>query len=472
VTSSLRTRLLIGTIGGMALLLAGLSVTVYAVIRHALVAEFDVSLTSTAEILAASVEFEAGVIDAEFEEQHLREFNDAEQPAYYQVWRRDGEVVCRSPLVGAHDLPRLHGPVGAPIHSACRDPHNHRRLRAVGLTFVPRTDPQDQDPPRRATEQDALVMVVARDASRLYGQLAFLRWLLLGVAGATTALALLVAAVVVRRGLGPLDSIAAEIAAIREDDLGTRIGQGPLPGEIAPIRDRLNALLSRLEKAFDRERRITADVAHELRTPLAGIRATIEVALTRQREAGEYRSVLSQCLEITAGMETLVANLLMLARLDAGATTLQMERIDLAELADSIRAPFAEKVAARGLTWENGIGEDFVVHSDRVSLRMILSNLLDNAVEYTASAGHIGITARQAGDKVEIAVANTGCTLTREQAAQVFERFWRADAARGQTGVHCGLGLALVQEMAKALHGSATAEVRGNTLTVRVTLPV
>jgi signal transduction histidine kinase len=455
----------------MVLLLVCFSVTVYAVIRRALTAEFDSSLTSTVEILSASVELEAGTIDAEFEEQHVREFNDAQQPAYYQVWKSDGEVVCRSPLLGAHDLPRLYGPAGTPVHSTFRDHQDHRRLRAVGLTFVPRIDPEDPNTATPASDRGAVVMVVARDASRLYRQLALLRWLLVGAAGATAALALLVASVVVRRGLKPLESIAAEIATIGQDDLGARLAEGALPDEIAPVRDRLNALLSRLEAAFERERRITTDVAHELRTPLAGIRATIEVALTKQRDNAEYRSVLSECLEIATGMETLVANLLMLARLDAGAATLQMERIALNELVDSIWAEFGNKAASRGITWENNIGDNLVVHSDRVRLRMILSNLLDNAAEYAGSSGRIWTTARRTGNKVEITVANTGCTLTGEQAAQVFERFWRADAARGETGVHCGLGLALVQEMAKALHGSAMAEIQDGTFTVTITLP-
>jgi len=317
----------------------------------------------------------------------------------------------------------------------------------------------------------ALVIVVARDASKLHSQLSFLKWLLLAAAGATAGLSLLVAAVAVRRGLGPLQSIATEIAAIGENDLAARVGDAPVPAEILPIKDRLNGLLSRLEKAFDSERRITADVAHELRTPLAGIRATIEVALGRKRGGAEYRSALSECLGMAVGMQALTDNLLTLVRLDARAVALQVERIVLAEFVDSIWLTFREKAAAREISFENRIPEDLAVDSDAVNLGTVFSNLLSNAVEYADSPGRVWITARHSDAMVEIAVANTGCRLTNEQVAQVFDRFWRADAARAETGVHCGLGLALVQEMTKALHGSATADVRDGTFTVRVTLP-
>jgi two-component system sensor histidine kinase QseC len=268
-----------------------------------------------------------------------------------------------------------------------------------------------------------------------------------------------------------LQSIATEIAAIGENDLTARVGSAPVPAEIAPIKDRLNGLLARLEKAFDSERRITADVAHELRTPLAGIRATLEVALGRERNSTEYRSALSECLAMAVGMQALTDNLLTLARLDASAVTLQVERIVLAEFVDSIWLAFREKAAAREISFENRIPEGLAVNSDAVNLGTVLSNLLSNAVEYADSPGQIWITARQMDAEVEIAVANTGAALTGEQLAHVFDRFWRSDRARAETGVHCGLGLALVQEMAKALHGRATAEVQNGTFTARVTLP-
>ena len=171
--------------------------------------------------------------------------------------------------------------------------------------------------------------------ARFTSQLDFLKWLLLGAAGVTTGLALLVGNVVVRRGLHPLQSIAAEIAAIDEKCLDAHIAEESTPAEILPIRDRLNNLLSRLREAFERERRFSANVAHELRNPLAGMRSTIEVTLTRDRGGPEYRQALSDCLGIIDGMQAMVGNLLLLARMDADQMTFHPERIVLSELVDS-----------------------------------------------------------------------------------------------------------------------------------------
>jgi signal transduction histidine kinase len=103
---------------------------------------------------------------------------------------------------------------------------------------------------------------------------------------------------------------------------------------------------------------------------------------------------------------------------------------------------------------------------------MILSNLLSNAVEYTNNAGQIWVTACRGDDCVEITVSNTGCSLTSEQVSQVFDSFWRGDSSRKDTGVHCGLGLALVQRLVRALGGSVIVELQaGGIFVVRITLP-
>ena len=116
----------------------------------------------------------------------------------------------------------------------------------------------------------------------------------------------MIAPVVVRHGLAPLNAIAAQIGAIRRRTSRHVSIREPTPREIAPIQDRLNDLLPRLQASFQRERRFTADVAHELRTPLAGVRSTIEVTLMRARPSQEYQAVLSECLGIVQNMQTMV----------------------------------------------------------------------------------------------------------------------------------------------------------------------
>jgi signal transduction histidine kinase len=476
VKRSLRTRLIIGVIGGMLLLLSIFSLTVYAVIRRALTNQFDASLTSTARILAASAELDNGEFDLELEVQDMQEFRRAERPTYYQFWWHKGNAVVRSPSLGKNDLLRFEGPLDVPVFRALQ--RNGQPLRAIGLKFEPREvkkTKRDGDHKRNEYKQRArrqtFTLVVARDASDLYGQLRFLCWLLLIASAGIIILSFLVAVFVVRQGLNPLHSIASEISTISEDDLAARVGTTSVPAEILPIKNRLNDLLSRLEDAFKRERCLTADVTHELRTPLAGLRSTIEVTLTRNRNTTEYQTVLNECLAIVETMQTMVNNLLMIARLDARQLTFRREQSCLAELVNSCWRPFSEKAIEREITFDNRVPNDVTVNSDRKNLSVIFSNLLNNAVEYTNDAGQIWVTAHHTGDSVEIAVANTGCQLTDGQDAQVFDCFWRGDSSRTGTGVHCGLGLALVQRLVRALGGSVIVELQpGGIFSIRLTL--
>lgn len=468
---SLRARLLAGVIGGMILLLTVFSLLLYGVIAGALVNEFDASLLSAAQMLAASAEHDAGEIELEFEAQWMPEFQDTEQRTYYTLWGPDGTVVAKSPLSDMPDLRRIDGPLKAPVFATSRD-GNGQTQRTVCLKFVPRSADSDKGVTGRPAEQPMVTLVVARDTDGLQGQLRFLRWLLLIASVVMILLSFLIAGLVVGHGLRPLNAIAAEIAAIRENDLTARIGAQHVPTEAAPVKNRLNELLSRLEASFNRERQFNADVAHELRTPLAGIRSTIEVTLTRPRDATEYQAALSDCLEISEGMQSVVNNLLMLTRLDTQRIGFKNERVQLAELVDSCWRPFADRADERRVAFENRIAAEMAFQSDREHLSMVFANLLANAIEYADEGGHISTTARRTDGHVEIEVSNTGCTLTTEQISRVFDCFWRGDSARSDTGAHCGLGLALVQRLVQALGGSAVAELQpGGTFTLRLIFP-
>ncbi len=471
---SLRTRLLTGIIGGMILLLAIFSLLIYVVIRSSLLEQFDTSLASVAQVLAASVELDNDEIELEFEVQQMPEFQNSEHPTYYQLWKTDGTVAAKSPLLGAHDLIRFEGTLKKLVFSTSKD-RNGQPQRAVGLKFVPRisdNDEENNDDLSQATNEQALTMVVARDISDLQGQLWFLRWLLLTASAAVIILSLLIAAVVVRQGLRPLNSIASEIATIRENNLATRIAAEHVPSEVIPIKNRLNEFLSRLEASFNRERQFNADVAHELRTPLAGIRSTIDVALSRTRDNDEYKRVLSDCHAIVENMQTIVNNLLMLARLDAQQASFKTEHIQLAELVKSCWQCVCNKAHKREIIFENRIPSEITCESDPEHLSMVVLNILDNAVEYADEAGQIRTTARRTDDSLEFTISNTGCELTAEQVLKVFDCFWRGDSSRSDTGTHCGLGLALVQRLVTALGGNAIAELQPDGIfTIRVILP-
>lgn len=478
MSRSLRTRLLAGIIGGMILLLTIFSLLIYVVIRSALVKQFDSSLASVAQVLAASVEIDSNEIEFEFDVQQMPEFLNKDNPTHYQLWDANGVVIAKSPLLGTGDLLRLEGPLNAIINGTSQD-KNGRPQRAAGLTFMPRiADNEDKVDTKNAgnfqptANEQAIALVVARDAGDLYAQLGFLRWLLLNASIAVIVLSVVIAAIIVRKGLRPLNAIAAEIANIKEDSLTTRITAEDVPTEVVQIKNRLNELLSRLEASFNRERQFNADVAHELRTPLSGLRSTIEVTLTRTRENDEYKKVLCDCQAIVENMQTMVSNLLMLSRLDAKQISFQTEQIRLAELVNSCWQPFSEKALESQIKFENTIEAEIICQSDRQNLSIVVSNILANAIEYTDKGGQIRTAACSKDGSVEVAFSNTGCKLSAGQVSQVFDCFWRADSSRSDTGSHCGLGLALVQRLVRALGGNASAELQpGGIFVIRIILP-
>jgi|GEM_PF-3667456 len=215
-----------------------------------------------------------------------------------------------------------------------------------------------------------------------------------------------------------------------------------------------------LEIALQREHSFADDLAHELRTPLAGIRSTIDVALTVDRDTHEFRESLTDCSGIVDRMQSLVDKLLMLARLDGKRQTFSEQRVHLAEIIDASWKPFQQRAAERGLAFENQVPDSIACVSDRDSLMIIFSNLLENCVNYTDQGGRIWVTARQDGKgTIQAAVGNTGCQLTPIEARMAFQQFWRADESRQSGGRHTGLGLALVRRLTLALGGEAFADV-------------
>jgi two-component system sensor histidine kinase QseC len=478
MTPSLKWRLVGLTIGGMALLLAVFAVVVYTAIERALRNGFDDNLAVTAWAIAASAKQEEATVEVEFDEGEMSEFRRADRPAYFELWHEDGRVLRRSSSLGERDLERRESAPGTPAFYPLALP-DKRPGRAVALRFRPKVEDEQEGedkPPAESTSarpvaSQNLTLVVARDTAALDRDLAMLRWLLAAAAGGTILLALLVAAATVRQGLRPLDALAARIAAIREDNLAAALPEDRMPAEMVPVVRRLNEFLARLEAAFQRERALTADVAHELRTPLAGMRSTMEVALSRARAAGDYQQALRDCLAIVGQTQAMADNLLALARLEGGQTVLCAQEVRLAELVEAAWRPHAAAARARGIAPESRLPADLEATADRDTLAMVLSNLLANAAEYTDDGGRIEIGGRSAGDHVELAIGNTGCRLTPQEAGHVFDRFWRGDAARAGTGVHCGLGLTLVQRGVAALGGTVAVKVDGGVFAVALILP-
>lgn len=464
---SLKSRLMYGMIGGMAVLLIGFDLIVYHAISRTLFSQFDSSLESVARIMSASVEQDNNNINFEFDVKMMPEFAGGTRAAYYEFWKDDGTPIAKSPSLGSNDLVWFK-PENHPHTSKSFVMKDGRSVRAVAVNFLPRTEKNNSN---AVDTPQSIILMVARDAGNLLEHLQFLKYLLSFASAGIISLACAVAAIVVRRGLAPLSAVAAQIDNISEDNLKSRIAGEHLPVELAPIQRQLNNLLTRLEASFERERAFNADVAHELRTPLAGIRSIIDVTLTRDRDAAEYRSALSESLSIINNMEEMVAKLLMLARIESGQMTFSWGQIRPAELVDRCWHPFSDKAAAAEIIFDNRLDGNLVWKSDATALSMIFSNLLDNAVEYTNHGGRIWATAGKIDTGIEIIFENTGNQLTKQQLESVFDCYWQGDASRSRTGVHFGLGLPLVKRIVELLGGKIRVETPNGLFSIHIYLP-
>ena len=256
-----------------------------------------------------------------------------------------------------------------------------------------------------------------------------------------------------RNLVAPINRMTKTARAIKEGDLSARTD---LHGEdeIARLGETFDEMAESVEKDRELERRLTTDVAHELRTPLMAIQSTVEAMVDGVFEAdAERKIVLIGLVAATIALELLLsANsqydaLLKLSRLENRATPMKEEVVDVGELIQSIVSTHEAFVADSGLTFEYRAEKGVLVVGDPDMIRQATANLISNAVRYTPEGGHVSVTVSKGDIMASIAVRDTGIGLSPEEAKMVFSRFWRADAGRNRASGGLGIGLAVVKEI-------------------------
>jgi two-component system OmpR family sensor kinase len=394
---------------------------------------------------------------------------------WYQVRTLSGEVLAGGFLVGGGSPPRLPTHIPAPMTPDPGDPAHER----VAYFTVPARTGSGSFRVRASTDPQypSRVLLIAASLQDVLGTLH--RLLLIEVLVTAAALAGIagIGFWVVRLGLRPLGAIEATAAAIAAGDLSRRVQRAEPRTEVGRLGLSLNAMLGQIEAAFRaREqseaklRRFVADASHELRTPLAAVRAYAELfgRGAAQRPADLARSM-SGITRETERMSLLVDDLLLLARLDEG-RPLEQAPVDLAEL-------IGEAVdAARVLEPARPIDvilQPATVAGDHARLRQVIDNLLANVRTHTPAHTPVTVSLKQTAGQVQLQVADQGPGLSPEQAAHVFERFYRVDDSRTRASGGVGLGLSIVAAIARAHGGSARAEsTPGGGATFIVTLPL
>ena len=261
---------------------------------------------------------------------------------------------------------------------------------------------------------------------------------------------------IVRLALKPLDDISRTASNITRHRLDTRIEGGALPAELVSLADSFNSMLGRLEDSFARLSHYSANLAHELRTPINTLMIESDIALAKERTPQEYQQVIASGLEEYGRLSWTIDRLLFLARADLEAHELNRQRLDLAtEIAD-VFDYFFDTACESGILLElEGGGE---LWADQTLFRRALSNLISNAIAHTPVAGMIVVTVQQEDRSVRITVSDDGCGIDAEHLPRIFDRFYRAGPATGEKTEGTGLGLAIVKTIMQMHGGSVTVQ--------------
>jgi len=256
------------------------------------------------------------------------------------------------------------------------------------------------------------------------------------------------------RALGPIAHVTRLAKEIGADDLSRRLNLTLPDDEVGRLASTFDNMLSRLEAAFEREKQFTQDAAHELRTPLTVMKGTIDVALSRPRDAAECRSAL---VEVGAQVDRLIhlaEGLLFLARAERRDSKLNVESLDLAILVAGLVDELRPVAEAKGVSISYDGPASLPLKGDQDRLIRLFLNLLDNAVKYTPAGGNVTAVVSRRGCGVEVAVMDTGSGIPPEHLPHIFERFYRVDKARSRSEGGVGLGLAIAEHIAE-LHGGS-----------------
>lgn len=474
---SLRGRLTLGLLFGAGLLCAAAGAVLDRVIAARLHREFDETLLARAESLRSLTEDQGGRLWLELTERVMPEFQAARRPEYFELRLRGGPTVARSRSLGSGHLAIAGAPLDRPLLRDVDLPGG-RRGRQVELTFHPRAEIEEVgEGAEEAAPGSALVasLAVAKGRDELDALLSGLRLaLLLVVAGLLAATALMVK-VVVRIGLTPLDALARRLDSLGPDSLGERVSaDGEVPSELVPVIGRLDDLLSRLHRSFARERAFSANLAHELRTPLAELRAVADVGLRWPGDGAALVAALTEARATGLQMEQLVATLLQLARFDGRQHAVERSTVMLRELVEACWQGVAAAAGEKGMALQLDVPADLSITTDREKLALVLANLLANAVEHGDAGTPIVCSTSSDHGKVTLRLANAAGALTAEDVPHLFDRFWRKDPARSgssQGGRHTGLGLALVAALCEVLGIERDVSVVHGTFVLTLRLP-
>jgi two-component system OmpR family sensor kinase len=451
--TSIQRRLIAAVVISQLLLAIGIvSVALYFT-RRQLRNAFDAGLHGRAMSIAALVRysedehptliFEDDVVPPPLERQH---------PDLYQVTTGDGHVLARS----SNWPPDLQA-----IPKKDRQHANFTvdgvRYRAVRLENVPVLDREGDAP-----STDVLTVTYAAPTDQMTRAVAHAGIYIAAGSGLLLLVTVALAVLGLRRGLRPLAELATSAALVNTSNWKLNPSEGALSTtELAPLTQAMTAMLDGLHRAFTQQREFLANAAHELKTPVAILKSTLQSLLQRPRAAEEYRAGLEQALDDMARLEQLMHSMLRLARAEqwaAGSTRRDLEAVEVAATCESVLERLAPVARERGVTIQFVGNGPMPMRADADDLELVWSNLLENAIRFSPAGGNVQLRVRANGQRGYIEVEDEGPGIPQSELAHLFERFHRSDSSRARNTGGYGLGLAISKALIEAYGGTITPE--------------
>lgn len=453
--------LVVGLLVGIGAVGAGAGFFLDERMREKLSAEFDAVIKAKGRSLGTFIERDGDWIEFSLADGGLPEFEGGAEPEYYQIRLVDRRTIKKSKSLGDAQLPFTFEKTGKPA-AFDLDLPDGRPGRGVGVVVPVRRDADHDDAGDRRNDAQGIktaahpnevaIVVVAKSREPLDRALSDMRSAFFAAAAATAVAVVGIVLLVVRFGLRSLDRLAEQTAAIDARTLSTRLPEGDQPQEITALSRKLNELLARIEAAFERERRMTANLAHELRTPVAELSVAADIAGKWTDDAEIIAGLVGVTRDVSRRMHRIVAGLLHLARIEAGKETVEREEFRFDEMVGRVWHELRRRAEERGLRFDAD-GIPAPVATDRELTALIVTNLLENAVTHSTAATTIA-------SKIETTRHETAWTLSNEVAGiddadleHLTEPFWRKTGSRTDRE-HVGLGLAFVAGLVRLLGGN------------------